>query len=309
MFISRLKDKLADYDKYGEHRINGLKVLFVVIVMLIFELVSSLKNPYFYFFFVPLTSFTAEIIGRSLKEKYLFLITAILGASISVFCFGVFSIYKTFFVFFVFFYSSALYYFFIYKHQKMLPLVPLMLGLASYSLIYVNRDVNFYIALNHLLITLYALLVICFALFIFPKYYYYKIWRNAFYDVLVNMAGFCEQLCTEEVKTVKIFSGIIMMERYSKMLPRNLKIYSILKITLLTFELVLSMSYFLSFEKEIRIEYIKTMRKFLLQLCDACKSRRQLVITPQDAKVFSVTHQLQVLYRLILSWNYLCIQR
>ena len=101
MFISQLKDKLHAYDLYGEHRTNGLKILFVLQFLFLFNFIYTVSNPYFYFFYVPLTAFTAEILGRSLEEKYLFLFATITGCAVSIFFFGLFSIYKLFFIFFV----------------------------------------------------------------------------------------------------------------------------------------------------------------------------------------------------------------
>lgn len=49
MFISQLKDKLASYDRYKEHRINGLKAVFVLELMILF------------YFFPPLTIRTSII--------------------------------------------------------------------------------------------------------------------------------------------------------------------------------------------------------------------------------------------------------
>lgn len=306
MFISQLKDKFVAYDKFGEHRINGLKALFVLELLFFFNFIYTVSNPYFYFFYVPITAFAAELIGNTLEEKYLFLFFTIMGTALSIFLFGVLSVYKTFFAFFVFFYSALLYYIVIHKLKRMLPLVPLILSLAVYSLIYVNSDSNFYIALNHVLQTIVAMLVIFLGLYIFPKTYYLSIWRRAFCQVVDNLEILSKKMCEEEVKTIPIFSGIIVMERYSKMLSKNMKYYSILKITLLAFELIMSISYLVSFQKKIKIQYIKIFHHYLVILRNACSKKEIIVIKPQEVALFNETHELRVLYRLILSWNYVC---
>ena len=306
MSISQLKSKICEYDKYCVHRINGLKALFVLEVLLVFELFSSIAHPYFYYFFVSINCLNAEIIGNTIKEKYLFLFFSVLGSIISIFFFGVFSVYKTFFVFFVFFYSAALYYICIYYLKKMLAIVPVILGLASYSLIYVGQDSNFYIALNHALETVVATAVMAAALYLFPNTYYLVIWRRAFCEVIAHLEMICAKICKGELTTIGIIPGIVMMQRYSKMLPREKKSYSLLKITLLTFELGISMSYYISFEKQLRVEYVRVLHSYLVRLCEACKNQEPVVLTKQEVVVFNVTHELWLIYQLILSWNYLC---
>jgi hypothetical protein len=188
----------------------------------------------------------------------------------------------------------------------MLPLVPLILSLAVYSLIYVNSDSNFYIALNHVLQMIVAMLVIFLGLYVFPKTYYLSIWRRALCEVVVNLEVLSKKICEGEVKTIPIFSGIIVMERYSKMLSRKMKCYSILKITLLAFELIMSISYLASFQKKIKTQYIKIFHHYLIILRNACFKRETIVLKPQELVLFNETHELRILYQLILSWNYVC---
>lgn len=307
MFISQLKDKLAAYDKYKEHRINGLKALFVLELMILFYFFSSIENPYFYYFYAPITCFTVEAAGATLKEKYFLLLYTLLGSVLSIFLFGVLSVYNVFFIFFVFFYSLALYFLVLHNFRKMLVIVPLILSLASYSLIYgVEADSNFYVAINNAFYTLAAMVVIFFGLFLFPKRYYFEIWERAFFEVITGLESLSAKICKGEVETIAIFSGIIVMERYAKMLPKNIKCYSILKITILTFELILTMSYLLSFQKQLRKEYVIVLNHYLARLCDASKSRQPVVLSRQELSAFNETHELRILYQLILSWNYLC---
>ena len=306
MFISQLKDKLLAYDKYAIHRVNGLKALFVLQLLFLFNFIYTVNNPYFYYFYVPLTAFTAEVVGTTLEEKFLFLFITITGCALSIFLFGVFSVYKTFFTLFVFFYTALLYYLVIHKLKKMLPLVPLILSLAVYSLIYVNADSNFYIALNNTLHTLVAMLLMLVGLYMFPKTYYLSIWRRAFCDVVTNLEIQTEQICREEISNVPIFGGIIIMERHCKMLSRKMKYYSILKITLLAFELIMSISYLVSFQKKIKIQYIRLFHHYLVIVRDAAKRKEPVFITEKELPLFNETHELKILHQLILSWNYVC---
>jgi len=308
MYISQLKNKIDAYDKFGEHRTNGLKALFVLEILFIFNFIYTVPNPYFYYFYVPLTAFAAEIAGGTLKEKYLFLTFTLIGSTIAIFFFGVFSVYKLFFLFFVFGGALTIYYTAINKIRSMFVAAPLILSLAAYSLIYKNADSNLYVALNNALLTIVATLLILAGLYIFPKTYYLAIWRRAFCDVLLNLEKITAQIATGEAKTIPIFSGIIVMERYSGMLSSKMKCYSILKITLLTFELIMAMSYLISFQSHHRIHYVITLNKYCSALYLACKNRQPLAISAQELAVLNETYELRILQRLILSWNYLCLE-
>jgi hypothetical protein len=275
--------------------------------MILFNFCSNLVNPYFYFFYVPLTCFTVESAGKTLQEKYLFLLYALLGATLSIFLFGVLSVYKVFFIFFAFFYTLFLYFLVLNSIKSMLAIVPMILSLASYSLIYgTDADSNFYIACNNALQTLVAMAVIFAGLYLFPNKYYFDIWMRAKIEVANELTNLSKKIAQGEVKTIQIFPSIILMERYSKMLPRHLKTYSILRITLLSYQLVLTMSYLFSFQDQIPKEKIQRLHINLERLANACKEGRAVVLTDKDQLVFRETHELQVLYRLILSWNYLC---
>lgn len=307
MFISQLKNKLLEYDKYGEHRINGTKALFVLELMMVFNFFSSMQNPYFYYFYAPLTCFTAEITGTTLEEKYLFLFCTLVGSALSIFLFDVLSVYKVFFVFFVFFYSLGLYFIVLKKLPNMLVVVPLILSVASYSLIYGSHtEGNFYVALNHALLTLAATLVTFIALYLFPQKCYFVIWRRAFCDVIANLESFSLKIINQEAKTVVISSGTIMMARYAKMLPRWMKYLTILRLTMLAFELVMGMSYLFSFQKQIKMAYVVVLHTYLAKFSEACKKHKPLILKPQELSAFNETHELKTLYKLILSWNYLC---
>ena len=307
MFISQLKDKLLAYDPYGEHWINATKALFALQLMMVFNFFSSMQNPYFYYFYAPLTCFTAEITGTTLEEKYLFLLFTLLGSALSIFLFDVLSIYKTFFVFFVFFYSLGLYFIVLKKLPNMLVVVPLILSVASYSLIYGSYTTgNFYVALNHALLTLAATVVIFIALYLFPQKCYFVIWRRAFCDVIANLESFSLKIINQEAKTVSISAGTIMMARYAKMLPRWMKYLTILRLTMLAFELVMGMSYLFSFQKQVDKAHVVTLHSYLARFSTVCKKHKPLALKPQEASVFNETHELRTLYKLIVSWNYLC---
>ena len=101
MFINSLKTKLVAYDRFGEHRVNGLKAVFILEILFLINMIYSIHTPYFYYFYIPLTAFAAEIAGNTLKDKFTLYFYTLLGSTISVFLFGMFSPYRTF-LFFLF---------------------------------------------------------------------------------------------------------------------------------------------------------------------------------------------------------------
>ena len=103
--LATLKDRVEKYDPFLEHRTNGLKAVFVLEILFCFNFIYTVPNPYFYYFYVPLTAFASELAGRTLTEKYVLFLVTMLGSIISIFLFGLFSTYKTFFIFFVFFFT------------------------------------------------------------------------------------------------------------------------------------------------------------------------------------------------------------
>ena len=306
MSISQLVAKINDYDCFGEHRTNGFKALYLIELLFIVNFFYGIPHPYFYYFYVPLTAFAAEVAGTTLKDKYLFLFFTLMGSTIAIFFFGLFSVYKIFFVFFVFCFSIAIYFIAIHQIKSMFVAAPLILSLAVYSLIYKNADTNLYIALNNALQTLLAMLIMFAGLYTFPKKYYLAIWQKAFHAVLNTLTLFSEKIYKEELESLPIVSGIITMERYANMLSRNMNYYSVLKITLLSFDLIMAMSYLLSFRKHIKEPYILVLHQYLALLTKACKARQPLSLSVHDIAVLKESHELNTLYRLILSWNSLC---
>lgn len=306
MSMSPLKNKLVAYDKYGIHRTDGLKVMFVFIIMVFVEAYTNLRHPYFYYYFVPINCLNAELIGSNLKEKYLYLILCLVGSSVTIFFFNLFSVYKIFFILFVFFYTLAIYLFFIVQYEKMIPVIPLMLGLGSYSLIYVDQGSNLYIAINDVLHTIAAGAVMFACLYLFPKHYYLLIWSRAFKEMLKNLEVLTERICKQEISMVGAFTGLTVMNRYSKMIPRQAKYFSVLKITILVHQLMMSLSYLIVFQKHLEMGYVKVFHAYIVKLDNACQHNEALLIPMRDREIFNATYQLKILYQLILSWNYLC---
>lgn len=309
MFISQLKNSLNNYDPFGEHRVNGLKAVLVLELLFLFNFFYSIPNPYFYYFYVPLTAFAAEIAGTTLKDKFVFYFFSVMGAILAVFIFNLASSNKTFFVIVVLLYSLLLYWVAIYKLRSLFVPVPLILSLAAYSLLYSASDNNFYIALNHSLQSFVAMLVVMVGLVLFPRSYYLWIWRKSLQQLLSKVSEYTAQISRGESVEIPIIQGTIMLQRYALMLSPRMRIFSILKITLLAMDLVMSLAYLEAFQKQLQAPYIVFLQRYVALLSNACLTWQALPIPLHDVQIFQETHELRTVYHLIKSWNYLCLTR
>jgi hypothetical protein len=306
MFISALRNKLAAYDLYGEQWLNGYKILYLFILLCFVDFIYPINTPYFYYYYVPLTLFAAEVTGHDLREKYTFFAIAMLGSAISIALFGMLSIYPMLFVGFVLCYSSLIYLLVIRAIPKLLPIVPLVLSLAGYSLIYNYTDRDPYVAFNNLCITVLALLVMLGGLYCFPLQYYSKIWQRAFNQALVTLTMMINGLCDNSLSSIPVCHGVIVMERYAKMLPRNSAWFTRLKITLLTLDTIMAMSYWFAFDRNLYQHDKIMMRRYLSRLKTACQLQQPMTHELSILADLQHVKELKVLYRLIRSWNTLC---
>lgn len=309
MFISQLINKVEKYDKYGEHRINGLKAVFVTELLSVVNYFYAIPNPYFYYFYVPLTAFTAEIAGNTIQDKFLFYFYTVMGSILAIFLFGMLQPYKLLFVIFVFFYGLLLYSFALYKIKSMFVPAPLILSLAIYSLLYGNSNTNFYIALNHGLISLVAMIVVMAGLLFFSRKYYLWIWWKAYVLLLKFVLDNLQQIKYNPSHKLIIAEPIYIMKKHLKMLDSKMPIYSISKITLLGFEMVMSLSYILEFKPVMRQKYLLVYEELLTNLHHAVQQRQKLDIKTYDNEDLKATHELRTIYHIINSWNYLCLQK
>lgn len=309
MCIFQLKNSLNNYDPFGEHRVNGLKAVLVLELLFLFNFFYSIPNPYFYYFYVPLTAFAAEIAGTTLKDKFVFYFFSVMGAILAVFIFNVSSSNKTFFVIVVLLYSLLLYWVAIYKLRSLFVPVPLILSLAAYSLLYSASDNNFYIALNHSLQSFVAMLVVMVGLVLFPRSYYLWIWRKSLQQLLSKVSDYTAQISRGESVEIPIIQATIMLQRYAMMLSPRIRIFSILKITLLAMDLVMSLAYLEAFQKQLQAPYIVFLQRYVALLSNACRVWQPLLIPAHDVQIFQETHELRTVYNLIKSWNYLCLTR
>lgn len=71
-------------------------------------------------------------------------------------------------------------------------------------------------------------------------------------------------------------------------------------------QLVFSMSYLLTFRQQISIDSMMRLHHYFVILSEVCKTEQPIAITEKEKAHFYETKELEVMYRLILSWNSLC---
>ncbi len=233
MCISALNERIEAYDPYGEQRLNGIKVVYIVMILFAVNFALPIPNPYFYFFFAPVFSMIAEIAGQTIAEKYRNFFHCMIFSIITVFVFDYFAAYWFIFVL-VFFYSLILYYSVINKQVYVVSIVPISLAMGAYSLLYEESNTNFYYIANNTLTLLLAMAVIFGALLCFPLSYYYRLWLRA---VLLLTQQIIEHasiiLQHKEIIFDPVKGHTTRLFRYANMLPRDFPTYSILKISCL----------------------------------------------------------------------------
>ncbi len=303
MFISKLIDKLDRYDKFGEFRVNGIKALFLAELLFIVNVIFSLPNPFFYYFFVPLNMILAETLGFDLKEKYLFFILAMLLSTFSIFCFGLLSTFKLLFVFFVFIYT-LLFYFILLSHlRQILLMAPLILSMASYSLLYQGNH-DFYLALNHVFLALFAMVVMLIGLWFFPKTYYLSIWRRALIEFFRHLQVLLECVIHQHLKTPPLVPAALTMKRYAAMLPKSMHYFSVLKITLLSFDALMEVSYLAALNQTLPVAEFECLNVFITRTITAIKTKQPVSFSQYELDELS---RFKSLSSIIVSWNYLCL--
>ncbi len=233
MFISELIHTLNRYDQYGLHRFNGVKVVYLLLVAFTANYFMCIENAFFYFFYVPVTAMLAEMLVFNVLEKYKLFIYATLGACGMIFIFNLLKPYPLFFLLFGFVGPYGLYLFVLKHNRARLVLVPIILSLASYSLLYFRANVDFNAVLNNAITTLMALIIMLGALILLPLSYYYRLWLRAFYLLTKECQGNL-MACQHQAKVGELIHGhMLHLVRFSHMLPRQFPTFSILKLNLL----------------------------------------------------------------------------
>lgn len=297
MFISRLIHTVETYDPYGLHRTNGIKVVYVLLVLFAVNGLVYIPNAYFYFFYIPITAMTAEVQGQTIRRKYELFLGTTIGTICMVYIFNFVFPEPLFFLFFAFVTTFLMYRIVLRNHEANLILVPIILSLVSYSLNY--RDVNgdIYAIFNHSMTTLVATFVTLGALILFPLRYYYQIWLKTLRAITTH--------CLNNFKAIQLGENTKDDTRHtmqlitcSRMVPRRMPTYSLLKITILIHEIYL-LSY-LSGKPQTMLTSVKVQHYIdqLIPFLDAINQEK-----PCPLMAIEDNGMLKI----IQSWNYLCL--
>lgn len=300
MFISALTDTIESYDKYGLHRLNGFKIVYVYFILAAFNAVYCLPNPYFYFFYLPLTSMSAEVMMPEIKKKYqVFVLTTLITCAIA-FAFNAFYYIPEFYLFVVFGLTFALYMLAHRVYPILLPLVPIILSLGSYSLLYPALNVSAEAMLRNLSVTVLSTVIIVGALLLFPLSYYYRCWLRAWQfllrDLLDNLEKtlgnipFESSIRHEHLKQMTVFADC---------LPYKMPTFSVLKINLLMSRLFLRYSVTTKAAKHLPQGELEKFISNVRDLIDAIDQQTLCSLTFKQDKDF---------ISIINSWERLCHQ-
>lgn len=301
MFISTLKGIVEEYDPYGEHRLNGLKSVYILMMLFIVNMIYGIPNPYFNYFYVPLTALMAEAVGETMPAKYGLFFHAAMGSIVAIILFNITAPYPIFFVFFVLFYSITHYLIALHYIKNIFFVIPTVLGLAIYSLVYGEVNTDFYIAVNNALVTLVAVMIILGALVLFPLRYYFRLWRRAYILLLKQITDNFKKTQNHQLIAVIVQEHLIKLLKYSHMLPRNFPITSILKIVLLINDLrVLSfdVDHDMTKMKEQELDCLIHDLEVFTHAVEK-KSLCYLSLTSSTNKIF---------FKMMQSWNNVCLK-
>lgn len=299
MFISKLNNIIEAYDPYGTHRINGVKASYVLLILFAVNFIFSIPNPYFYYFYIPITALAAEVAGETLKKKNLLLFYCILWSTVSAFLFDIFSI-TPFFPVFAFFYSFLLYLIAIDSRLHTIVIAPIALSLGAYSLLYGEINTSVYSILNNCLTTLIAMTVVFAALAFFPRSYYYRLWLRALLLLLTQIIEHLSLMVNnQQIVFDPVHGHTTNLVRFSKMLPRTFPLRTIWKINLLMNRLHLMVCVTEANTIMMKSDQLKLLIQDLLVFKNAIEKEHpcELEDVPWD-----------ILNKLIHSWNYLCLK-
>ncbi|MDX2345955.1 MAG: hypothetical protein QNK11_03675, partial [Legionella sp.] len=244
------------------------------------------------------TAMTAEVMMPRIQDKYRAFVYTIMGSCLMVILFNMFRPYPLFFFVAVFAATASLYLMALHRVRMMLPLVPIMLSLAAYSLLYPTLNANLKMLLENLFTTFVAMLVIISALLLFPLSYYYRLWLRAFRLACQALLANLLLIYQKQHVTVSLFEeDIKYMLDFSNMLPRKLPVYSILKINLLIHQL--------KNQSEVKESVLMHLDdKSLASLIQNVKLLIQAIEkeTPCDL----IFMQDAIFTKLIQTWNHVC---
>jgi hypothetical protein len=256
-------------------------------------MLSNLPGVYFYYFYVPITAMTAEMLPTRIRDKFTALTITVLGACGLIFLFNLLTPYPLFFILFGFFSALLLYSLARTYFSRFMQTVPIILSLASYSLVYPSLNANLHLILTNAFTTLFSLSIMLVALWLFPLSFYYPLWRRALILLLHEIICDVERTSQDATSNLPRIQGHTQnLLQFAMSLPHYFPTYSILKINLLINRLHLSSRLL---PPTIDSQDLESQLKSLLS-----------AVTQQQPCPLPIT-QLTECTPLIQAWNRLCL--
>jgi len=216
MFISPLIEKINAYDPFRIHYCNGLRALVALLSLFVINYFYSINNPYFYFFYIPITCLSLETLGETNIEKAKIYFLSVLWSAIGVAIFSLTANHPVLELGVVFTFSLGVYYVFIKCYPHPLISAATILSLSAYGLNYQN--LNLYKVGNNFGITMLAAVIIVVVLNLFPKKMYLQIWCRIFCRSLslANNLSLAQRPQDEALQIFKLFPLLLRYARISK---------------------------------------------------------------------------------------------
>jgi hypothetical protein len=296
MFISQLIHKLNEYDPYRIHFWNGIRAIIALLSLFCIRFIYGIENPYFYFFYIPITCLSLELLGETIYEKTKIYLQAIFWSSLGVVLFNLSANHPILELIITFSFSMFVYHFFINNYPYPLISSATILSLAAYSLNYENLD--FYNLLHNFSITLFAGIIIAFILNIFPKNIYLKIWYRIFLHSIQLTIELLETPSSSE-KKIYLLSLFPLQLRYARMYKK--KHITLLKTSALLQALINNLIA-ISTYPELFLENKENLKKNIIILF---KNINQYTACTFDVSKKSNT-SLILLHKIIKQWNQIC---
>lgn len=214
MFISPLIDKINAYDPYRIHYCNGLRAVIALFSLFCIQYFYGVNNPYFYFFYIPITCLSLELLGETSLEKTKIYLQSVIWSALGVALFCLTAHHPFLELVVVFSFSLLVYYVFIKHYPYPLVSAATILSLSAYGLNYEN--LNIYNVCNHFGVTLFAGFIIAGVLNLMPQKIYFQIWYRLFNHSLLLVSELIESK-TPKDKAMQVFSLFPLQLRYARM--------------------------------------------------------------------------------------------
>lgn len=296
MFIYRLIEKLQTYDPYHIHYWNGVRAVIALIGLFTVNYFYAVENPYFYYFYVPMTCLSLEVLGGTVMEKNRLFMYGVFWSALAILLFGLCAHHPVLELIVIFVFSVFIYQHFIAYYQYPLISAATVLSLAAYSMNYHNID--FYMVWYHFGITIFAGTIVFAVLNLLPSKIYFLIWYRIFSQNLTLVLRLFQAQGDRQL-AMKILASFPLQLRYARM-PQQKRV-NLLKLSARFHELVENLVAMVLFS-EYFFENHQALQKNLSYLSHHVNQR-----TPCLLELFERSNATEeLIYKIAKDWNTLC---